>query len=189
MGNRGVLHDAHGNIRRSWQLKRWILCVLEFKGRHRQVMSPGHYTELFFLDEATALAAGHRPCAECQRPRYNAYRSAWAAAGRKKGSALSRADAMDEVLHAQRLGPDGSRRTMRAPISELPAGVFVIRAGREEKACLYWMGKLFVWTPGGYFPGRPANLDEEVEVLTPRSTVAVLRAGYVPQVHASGQIK
>src|SRR5262245_21991456 len=64
MGNRGVLHDADGRIRRAWQLKRWIVCVLEFKGQKRQVLMPGHYPELFFLDEAIALAAGHRPCAE-----------------------------------------------------------------------------------------------------------------------------
>ena len=73
MGNRGVLHDDRGTIRRPWQLRRWILCVLEFKNRKRSVMSPGCYTELFFLDEATGLAAGHRPCAECQRPRFREF--------------------------------------------------------------------------------------------------------------------
>src|SRR5580658_8982867 len=70
MGNRGVLHDSEGTIKRPWQVKRWLICVLEFRGRKRTVMTPGHYTELFFLDEATALAAGHRPCAECRRPRF-----------------------------------------------------------------------------------------------------------------------
>src|ERR1700732_822885 len=77
LGNRGVLHDDQGRIKRAWQLKRWIVCVLEFKGRRRAVMTPGRYTELFFLDEATALAAGHRPCAECRRERFNAFREAW----------------------------------------------------------------------------------------------------------------
>src|SRR6059058_719820 len=77
MGNRGVLHDAQGRIRRAWQLKRWIVCVLEFRGRKRQVMTPGRYTELFFLDEATALAAGHRPCAECRHGRYVDFCDAW----------------------------------------------------------------------------------------------------------------
>src|SRR6185503_4182043 len=80
LGNRGVLHDSEGRIRRTWQLRRWIVCVLALKGRKRQVMTPGHYTELFFLDEATALAAGHRPCAECRRERFNAFRKAWRAA-------------------------------------------------------------------------------------------------------------
>src|SRR4051812_43548063 len=76
MGNRGCLHDAKGRIRRPWQLERWIVCLLRFKGRRRTVMTPGHYTELFFLDEATALAAGHRPCAECRRGRFDAFRRA-----------------------------------------------------------------------------------------------------------------
>ena len=77
MGNRGILHDVDGRIRRRWQVKRWLLCVLEFKGRHRMVMTPNRYTELFFLDEATGLAAGHRPCAECRRSRLLAFRNAW----------------------------------------------------------------------------------------------------------------
>ena len=81
MGNRGVLHDADQQIRKSHALKRWIICQLEFKGRRRQIMQPGQYTELFFLDEATALAAGHRPCAECQRERFNEFRTAWTAGG------------------------------------------------------------------------------------------------------------
>src|SRR5688572_32956373 len=79
MGNRGCLHDGGGNVRRAWQVKRWLICVLEFRGRRRRVMTPGHYTELFFLDEATALAAGHRPCAECRRSRFDAFRRAWSA--------------------------------------------------------------------------------------------------------------
>src|SRR6202451_2054834 len=86
MGNRGVLHDAEGRIKRVWQLKRWIVCVLEFRGRKRQVMTPGRYTELFFLDEATALAAGHRPCAECRRQRFNAFRDAWKPGGKDRKS-------------------------------------------------------------------------------------------------------
>jgi hypothetical protein len=77
MGNRGLLHDAEGRILRAWKVKRWIVCVRDFKGRKRQIMAPGRYTELFFLDEATAVAAGHRPCAECQRERFNAFRAAW----------------------------------------------------------------------------------------------------------------
>ena len=102
MGNRGCLHDAQQRIRRTFAVKRWIICVLEFKGRHRQVMAPGQYTELFFLDEATALAAGHRPCAECQRARYDLFRAHWAGRGRT----LPGADDMDDVLC--RLRADGA---------------------------------------------------------------------------------
>ncbi len=109
MGNRGVLHNAEGRIVRPWALRRWILCVLDFKGRRRRIMAPGRYTELFFLDEATGLAAGHRPCAECQRPRYVVYRNAWAMGnpGQWEGE-LPRASEIDDRLHADRLGPGGA---------------------------------------------------------------------------------
>src|SRR5262249_30593666 len=113
MGNRGVLHDAGGRIKRAWQLKRWIVCVLQFRGRKRTVRSPGRYTELFFLDEATALAAGHRPCAECRRERFNAFRKAWR-------SAFTAADEIDQQLHGERIGPDRSKRLFQASLDELP---------------------------------------------------------------------
>src|SRR5437762_13426760 len=104
LGNRGVLHDGAGHVKRAWQLKRWLVCVLEFRGRKRQVMTPGHYTELFFLDEATALAAGHRPCAECRRERFNAFRKAWRSAHPGAGaSSLPTADEIDRRLHAERV--------------------------------------------------------------------------------------
>jgi len=186
MGNRGALHDAEGRIRRPWQVKRWIACVLEFKGRKRQVMAPGHYTELFFLDEATALAAGHRPCAECRRERFNAFREAWRSAhAGSDGSCLPTADEMDRRLHAERVGPDHSRRSFPANLGELPNGVFIRRADSEAKAFLIWNDGLLAWTAGAYAgqTGRPRSA--EVLVLTPQSTVRVLRAGYVPAVHPS----
>jgi hypothetical protein len=121
-GNRGLLHDPAGRIRRPWRLKRWLLCVVAFKGRKRQVMTPGRYTELFFLDEATGLAAGHRPCAECRRDRYLAFRNLWPAG-------VLPAVALDDQLHAERLNPDGSQRTFEANLDNLPDGVFVTRRG------------------------------------------------------------
>ena len=126
MGNRGILHDAEGQIRRPWQVKRWLLCKLEFRGRHRMVMAPNRYTELFFLDEATGLAAGHRPCAECRRGRFLAFRDAWAAGNRRLlDSEPIRAAAIDDRLHAERTLPDRSKRIFTADIDELPDGVFV----------------------------------------------------------------
>ena len=105
MGNRGVLHDAEGRIRRPWQVKRWLICLLEFRGRHRVVMAPGRYTELFFLDEATGLAAGHRPCSECRRGRFLAFRDAWAAGnGRAVPPEMIQAGTIDDRLHAERVG-------------------------------------------------------------------------------------
>ncbi len=103
MGNRGVLHDEEGSIRRAWLGKRWIACVLEFRGRKRKVMTPDRYTELFFLDEATAFAAGHRPCAECRRERFNAFRNAWRL---EEDLQPPTAAEIDDQLHNERLDPD-----------------------------------------------------------------------------------
>ena len=126
-GNRGVLHDEGGRIRRPWQVRRWLICLLEFKGRHRAVMTPNRYTELFFLDEATGLAAGHRPCAECRRARFRAFRDAWAAGNHGTiGADPIRAATIDDRLHSERVGPDRSKRTFRAKLDELPDGVFVM---------------------------------------------------------------
>jgi hypothetical protein len=177
-GNRGVLHDPGGRIRRPWRLKRWLLCVLEFKDRRRQVMTAGRYTELFFLDEATGLAAGHRPCAECRRARYLAFRNAWP-------SGVLPATALDDSLHAERLNPDGSQRTFAANVDDLPDGVLVTRRQPAVGAYLLWKGRLLAWSPGGYRERLPRPWGERVVVLTPRSTVEVVRAGYVPAVHAS----
>ena len=126
MGNRGVLHADDGEHRRDWQVRRWIACRLEFKGRHREIRRPRRWTELFFLDEATALAAGHRPCAECRREDYRRWQAAWP--GPDAG-----ADAMDLVLHADRLDGRG-KRTYAARLGELPEGVLVERGGRPVAA-------------------------------------------------------
>src|SRR5262249_46416914 len=126
MGNRGLLHDAEGRIRRAWQLKRWIVCVLEFRNRKRTVMTPGRYTELFFLDEATALAAGHRPCAECRHARFLAFCHAWGTAHPVDGtSSRPTATVIDDRLHAERIASDRSKRSFVAALDELPDGVFV----------------------------------------------------------------
>jgi hypothetical protein len=173
MGNRGVLHDARGRIRRDWQVKRWITCLPAFRGRRRAVMTPGHYTELFFLDEATALAAGHRPCAECRRERFNAFRAARSA---------KRADEIDARLHAERLAADGSKRTFTAALDGLPDGAFV---ALEGGAFLVRGGALLLWSPAGYTERRPRPAGVGVAVLTPPATVAAIRAGYAPDIHPS----
>jgi hypothetical protein len=186
MGNRGVLHDAEGHITRPWQLKRWIVCVLEFRGRKRSVMTPGHYTELFFLDEATALAAGHRPCAECRHARFLAFCNAWATAHPKTGGEpRPTAAIIDDRLHAERMAPDRSKRTFLAPLDELPCGVFVTVAAKAEQAFLVWGDRLLAWMAGGYTEPRARPKKAEVRVLTPASTVRAIRAGYVPEVHPS----
>jgi hypothetical protein len=182
MGNRGCLHDAEGRIVRHHVGKRWIHCVLQFKGRRRQVMTPGRYTELFFLDEATALAAGHRPCMECQRDRYLQFRRCWMA---EQGPVAARpapsVDELDAVLHAERLGAEGQRRTGAEPWSRLPDGVMV---AAEDRAYLVHHGRLLPWTPGGYDPPQ-RDLPAAVRVLTPPAIVAAVRQGYLVQLHPS----
>ena len=186
MGNRGVLHDVEGRIRRAWQLKRWIVCVLEFRDRKRRVMTPGRYTELFFLDEATALAAGHRPCAECRHACFLAFCNAWGQAQPDGGtSARPTAQGIDDRLHAERVAPDRSKRSFVAPLDGLPDGVFVTVPAWGEEAYLVRGGYLLAWSPGGYGERRGRPKGAEVEVLTPPSTVAAIRAGYAPQVHPS----
>jgi hypothetical protein len=186
LGNRGILHDADGRIRRKWALKRWIVCVLEFRGRTRTVMSPNRYTELFFLDEATALAAGHRPCAECRHARFIDFCMAWKAAHRgSKNSRRPSADEMDDCLHAERVSPDRSKRAHPASLHGLPDGVFVMLPDKQDEAWLLWKDHILKWSPAGYTQRRPRPKNLSVRLLTPPSTVAAIRAGYAPEIHAS----
>lgn len=173
MGNRGLLHDAQQRIRRPFRLKAWITCVLKFKNRHRKVMAPGQYTELFFLDEATAFSAGHRPCAECRREDFNRFKAAWVAGNPGYGFTMKTPiGQIDEVLHKERMG-EPHEEAMEA----LPEGTFVEYAG---KAHLVKGGQLYPWSPEGY--GEPqAATAGDVRVLTPASTVNAFRAGYRPQ--------
>jgi hypothetical protein len=178
MGNRGLLHDAGQRIRRPWRLKAWLICRLEFKGRRRSVMAPGLYTELFFLDEATALAAGHRPCAECRRADYNRFK---AAAEEGRGLCYPRAGDLDAALQDDRLTIQGEKRTYGAAMASLPDGVFVLI---DHRPWLKWRGQRHLWTSQGY--GEIGALGQgEAEVLTPRLTVDALRAGFTPQVALS----
>lgn len=176
LGNRGCLVDAHGALVRRWQLQRWITCELQFKGRRRTpLMQPGRYTELFFLDEATACAAGHRPCSECRRGDANAFRAAW----RELHPCDARFPEIDARLHRERMrDPHGV-----AVCADLPDGAMVSAGGR---AWLVIDGSLRAWTPAGY-ADRRAFLPEPVTVLTPPSTVAAIRAGWRPRLHATAR--
>jgi hypothetical protein len=186
IGNRGLLHDDEGRIKRAWQVKRWLVCVLEFRGRKRKVMTPDRWTELFFLDEATALAAGHRPCAECRRKRFLDFCHAWKLAyAANDGLARPKASEMDNRLHAERVAADRSKGFFSEALDQLPDGVFVAVDDCPDQAYLVWGDSLLAWSPGGYQARRPREQFTEVAVLTPKSTVKVIRAGYVPDVHPS----
>jgi hypothetical protein len=188
MGNRGRLHDEQGRIRRPWRVNRWLLCRLEFNGRRRTVMAPDRYTELFFLDEATGLAAGHRPCFECRRKSFNHFADAWASMNPGVvGMGRPTTGSIDERLHAERVGPDRTKRTFLANLDDLPDGVFVMLEGRDQDAHLILSDELLTWSSGGYRERRPRPRGERVAVLTPASTVNVIRAGYVPEVHPSAR--
>ena len=179
-GNRGGrFHTAAQTLTaRRWASRQWICCVLDFKGRRRDVWGR-YYTELFFLDEPTALAAGHRPCFECRRAEAKAFAALWGQA--QKLSAPPYADEMDRVLHEERL--DGrNKRTHRRAIDVLPDGAFV---AIEEGAFALRGGELFRWTPHGYDQRRARPRAGMVDVLTPPAILAVLAGGYRPHWHAS----
>lgn len=183
-GNRGILHDPDTKTlhrTRRWTSKAWIICALEFGGLKRDVMgrngpdgSPG-WTELFFLDEATALSAGHRPCFYCRREQANAFRAAWA-----DGEAAPRAPEMDATLHAERL--DGRNKRLHplpGQLSELPDGAFV---SDGKDAWLVREGKTWLWSFSGY---TRQDATERLMLLTPPSTLRVLASGYTPVIHQS----
>lgn len=183
MGNRGCLHDAAGQLRRAYHGKRWIICLLHFKQRHRIVMAPGQYTELFFLDEATALAAGHRPCAECQRERFVHFRTLWAAANPSLANGLTKPPAtlIDSVLHEERLQPEKPN----VEVEQLPDGSFVTLA--DGNAYLVYRAKLLRWRPFGYETVVTPLSTQGATLLTPPSVVRTL-AGYEASMHSSAEI-
>ena len=172
-GNRGCLHDAGGRIRRRFATKRWISCRLEFKGWQRSaLLQPGKFTELFFLDEATAFAAGHRPCALCRREDYNRFLELIDEPG---------ADAADARLHEERFRPYGE-----SALGELPDGAFVLR---NSEPWLVLGAELLQWSPAGYTTRVARPRDERATVGTPPSLVEVLGSGWagaaVPLLHRS----
>ena len=183
-GNRGCLHDAHEQIRRQFQGQRWIICLLDFKGRKRTIMTPGQYSELFFLDEATALAAGHRPCAECQRERFNLFREIWAKANPEMTSVTRpAATVIDAVLHQERTATSAKPRRFCHSTDNLPDGTFV--TDDEEHAYLVLKNQLLRWSPAGYEHPVERVIHYPIRVLTPDSVVRTLAAGYPVNIHAS----
>lgn len=182
-GNRGVLHDdAYNVLPARWKHRNWIICVLEFKGRHREIMTPRRWTELFFLDEAVAFAAGHRPCAECRRQAYNSWMAAFTAG---IGGPRPSAPEADAILHRERAIP-GARQLCRhdARLEDLPDGAFVLT--EDHQPALVLGDRLLPWRHTGYGAPRPRR-PGAVKLLTPPASVAAFREGYRPHVHPSAE--
>jgi hypothetical protein len=185
-GNRGVIHNVEKKIVRHHAIKAWICCALDYKDFRRQVMSPNRWTELFFLDEATAFAAGHRPCGFCRHPDFKRFKNLWLLAnGERCGLSIgSKMEAIDAVIHQERLDANGLQKTYKAKLSDLPDGAF-ISFGDLTQAYLWHQNQLFAWSFVGYTKVLSFDNQQVVTVLTPQSYVAVFKAGYVPQIHFS----
>jgi hypothetical protein len=181
-GNRGIIHDPATKtlLHKRWSSPAWLTCVCEFRGRRREVMGRQSWTELFFLDEATALAAGHRPCFYCRRDDATRFRSAWA-----KGSGVNdiSAKAMDAVLHRERLDRGRKRlHELPMPLAELPDGAMVQQG---DESFLIVQGRTLLWSPAGYVPDS-RKLTNAL-LLTPPSTLRAIIASYEPVLHRSAR--
>ena len=178
-GNRGIIHDPATRtlLRKRWSNPAWLICVCEFRGRRRKVMGGRSWTELFFLDEATALAAGHRPCFYCRRDDANRFRAAW-----EKGNRVHdvRMHDIDTVLHHERLDHGKKRlHVLLVPLDQLPDGAMV---QQSEESFLVMQGRALLWSPAGYVGAREL---EAAQLLTPPSTLRAMSAGYEITLHPS----
>ena len=182
-GNRGIIHDpVTRTLIRRWAGKAWLTCVCEFRGRRREVMGGRSWTELFFLDEATALSAGHRPCFFCRRDDANRFRAAWEA-GNSTGHMPARD--IDAVLHRERLS-GGKKRLHALPVPwrQLPDGA-MLQDGAEN--LLIVQGRALLWSPAGY--RKAQNVTRDALLLTPPSTLRAMSAGYRPALHPSSTLR
>jgi len=180
-GNRGIIHDPSTKtlLRKRWSSPAWLTCVCEFRGRRREVMGGRSWTELFFLDEATAFAAGHRPCFFCRREDALKFRAAW-----EQGNGVSGvlAPEIDAVLHRERFASGKKLHRLPMPIAKLPDGT-MLQAGGDS--FLVVQGRALKWSSAGY--GRAARLPDDAMLLTPPSAVRAFAAGYRPVLHESAQ--
>ncbi len=187
MGNRGgALHGSGKSLAvRRWATRQWICCRLDFNGRQREVMAPGRYTELFFLDEATALAAGHRPCFECRRADAVRFADAWRHAHAQ--TANPRAADIDRILHAQRLDARGGKLLHTYDVADLPAGAFVLDHATAQPY-LVQPYSVLPWSFAGYGPPQPRPRRGPATALTPPGIIGALKFGHTPMVHVSACI-
>jgi hypothetical protein len=187
MGNRGILHDADNHIIRPWAHKGWVSCLTSFNGIKRpRPFSAGNYSELFFLDEATAFSAGHRPCSYCQRTRSHAFRDAWLQANVADSAAREsmRMPDIDKALHIERAIRGGGKVTFDALLSQLPVGAIFEHDGL---AFLLSSRGALPWSFDGYGAPQAINSELQVRVLTPLSIVKTFCTGFLPVIHESAE--
>ena len=183
LGNRGILHNENKEIVATHRIKGWVTCLLEFKDRKRAIMTPKRYTELFFLDEATAFSSGHRPCAECRRSRYNEFKEKWLLANgdlleEKKPTAPN----IDTIIQLERIKKK-QKVTYASTLNLLPDGTMV---AINAKAFLIWKNKLYEWSFSGYSKSQIFyDKNKNVTVLTPKSYVKAFSEGLIPEIHNS----
>lgn len=181
LGNRGILHDENKRIVKTHQHQSWVTCKLDYKNRKRKIMSPGTYTELFFLDEATAFAAGHRPCCECRRERYHEFKDFWVKANLAERKEFVTVSEINKVMHAERI-KKREKVSFKAAVSKLPDGTLF---SHENAAYLVFETGIYLWSFAGYHRLSSVNLPAKVDVLTPQSVVNAFRLGFKPDVHES----
>lgn len=185
LGNRGILHNGNKNIIKPWAHKNWVTCELSFKGIKRELFGPNSYSELFFLDEATALAAGHRPCAHCRRQRYNEFKRLWGIANGLPDSTAVSSPEIDKQLHLERASRNRTKILFSTIFSEVPDGTLIALA---TEAYLVWGGCLHKWSHHGYDTTWPLPPEDKVvQVITPQTIVQMFKVGFKPLVHASIQ--
>jgi len=178
MGNRGVIHNAGKEIVRQFKVKAWITCALEFRGRHREIMQPDRWTELFFLDEATAFSAGHRPCFQCRYADHQRFKMYWLKGNPEYGFDMKTAvTKIDDILQRERIAADKTKVTYEESLDVLPDGTFITY---QNNPYLVKAKQLHLWTPAGYETPIPFPVLDKVQVLTPKSFVNMFAAGYVP---------
>ncbi|QKJ28590.1 hypothetical protein HQ865_02065 [Mucilaginibacter mali] len=179
LGNRGVIHNAGKQIVRPYKIKAWIICMLHFRGRHREVMTPDRWTELFFLDEATAFSAGHRPCFQCRYADHVRFKAAWLKGNPQYGfTDKTSIIEIDNILQKERIDRKGNKVTYTALAQSLPDGAFI---GIDGDPYLIANGQMYGWSPFGYGKGLALPAGKAVTVLTPASIVNAFGAGYKPQ--------
>ncbi len=182
LGNRGIIHNDIKEIISTHKIKGWVTCRLEFKGRKRELMAKGRYTELFFLDEATAFSAGHRPCAECRRERYNEFKEKWMEANNHLLPIDSKKISdIDKIIHQDRIDKK-QKVVFEETMDALPDGTMIQINSLEY---IIWNGKIFKWSFEGYEKTHIDITSDPVAVLTPKSYVKMFKKGFIPTVHNS----